>query len=187
MGVAVVIIIVVGLVAFALMFNGLVHKRNMVENAFSSIDVMLKKRYDLIPNLVATVKGYTAHESTVLREVTELRGKAMSAATSTDETVHLNNLIGKALLQVWAVVEAYPELKASEHYLQLQRALNEIEEQVSAARRAYNAAVMDMNNAVQMLPSSIVASITGFGPRHFFEAAEGDRQVPEVADHLDSA
>ncbi len=184
---AVIIIVVVGLIVFALMFNGLVHKRNMVENAFSSIDVMLKKRYDLIPNLVATVKGYTEHESTVLKEVTELRGKAMATGVSTDQAVHLNNLIGKALLQVFAVVEAYPELKASENYLQLQRALNEVEEQVSAARRAYNAAVMDMNNAVQMFPSSVVASMTGFGPRHFFEAAEGDRQVPQVADHLDNA
>jgi LemA protein len=172
------------LLAFVFIFNGLVVKRNRCENAFATIDVMLKKRYDLIPNLVATVKGYAKHESGVFREVTELRAKAQSGGLSTDETVAVNNRITELLRRLLVVVEAYPELKASENFMHLQRTLNEIEEQLSAARRAYNAGVMDLNNAVQMFPSSVVASMTGFRRRRFLEAAEEERRVPDVGERL---
>ena len=165
---------------FVVVFNGLVFKRNRVENAFSTIDVLLKKRYDLIPNLVATVKGYATHEKETFSEITRLRGEAMKERAHTDRAVALNNRISELLFGIMAVVEAYPELKANENFLQLQRALNEVEEQISAARRAFNAAVMDLNNAVQMFPSSVVAGMTGFGTREFFEAAGAERAVPEV-------
>ena len=145
------------LIAVALMYNGLVAKKNRVENAFAGIDVQLKKRYDLIPSLVATVKGYAQHEKSLLDEVTKLRARAMSGNLPTDQTVRVNNLISKALLGITAVVENYPELKANQNFLQLQRALNEIEEQLSAARRFYNTAVTDHNNAVEMFPTNIIA------------------------------
>lgn len=161
-------------------FNGLVVKRNRVENAFATIDVLLRKRYDLIPNLVATVKGYATHERAVFSEITRLRAEALKERPRTDRAVELNNRISELLFGIMGVVEAYPELKANENFLQLQRALNEVEEQISAARRAYNAAVMDLNNAVQMFPSSVVASATGFGTRRFFEAAGAERAVPQV-------
>jgi LemA protein len=173
-------VVAVPVLAFVVIFNGLVVKRNRVENAFSSIDVLLKKRYDLIPNLVATVKGYATHEKEVFEEISRLRAEAMHERPRTDRAVALNNRISELLFGIMGVVEAYPELKANENFLQLQRALNEVEEQISAARRAFNAAVMDLNNAVQMFPSSLVAGMTGFGTRTFFEAAGAERAVPEV-------
>ena len=114
------------------------------------------------------------------REVIDGSGEALKERPRTDRAVELNNRISELLFGIMGVVEAYPELKANENFLQLQRALNEVEEQISAARRAYNAAVMDLNNAVQMFPSSIVASATGFGTRRFFEAAGAERAVPQV-------
>ena len=186
MAVAVGLLVAV-LLAFVFVFNGLVMKRNRCENAFATIDVMLKKRYDLIPNLVETVRGYARHERELLEQVTELRARAASGPLPTDEAVVLNNRITGLLRRLLVVVEAYPELKANENFLQLQRALNEVEEQISAARRAYNAAVMDLNNAVQMFPSSIVAGMTGFGTRRFFEAAGAERSVPRVREGLDGA
>jgi LemA protein len=153
--------ITIGIVAvfvlfFIVTYNSLVGKKNQVENAFASIDAMLKKRYDLIPNLVATVKQYAKHESGTLTEITELRAKAMSGGLSSDEQVQVNNQITKAMGGIMVAVENYPELKANENFLQLQRSLNEIEEQISAARRAYNASVTDFNNAIEMFPSSAV-------------------------------
>ncbi|NLW50266.1 MAG: LemA family protein [Candidatus Brocadiaceae bacterium] len=174
------VVLLPGLV-FVLLYNGLVFKRNRVESAFSTIDVLLKKRYDLIPNLVATVKGYATHEKEVFSEITRLRAEAIKESGHTDRSVELNNRISELLFGIMAVVEAYPELKANENFLHLQRSLNEVEEQISAARRAFNAAVMDLNNAVQMFPSSVVAGMTGFGPRRFFEATGVERAVPSVA------
>jgi LemA protein len=185
------IFVLVGLalvgLAFILVFNGLVVRRNRCETAFSTIDVMLKKRYDLIPNLVATVKGYAHHEAGVFEEVARLRAQAASGGLATDQTVAVNNQITELLRRILVIVEGYPELKASENFLHLQRSLNEIEEQIAAARRAYNAAVLDLNNAVQMFPSSLVASLTGFGPRHFLEAAAPEREAPDVGRELGSS
>lgn len=168
------------------MYNSLVGKKNQVENAFATIDVMLKKRYDLIPNLVACVKQYAKHESAVLQEVTELRARALSGAVTSDEAVSINNRIGKALGGLMAVVENYPELKANEQFLQLQRTLNEIEEQLSAARRAFNASITLYNNAVEMFPTSLVAGMMGYQRRQWFEAPEAERAAPNVGEALSS-
>jgi len=177
---AVVIPIAVLLLFLFLMYNSLVGKKNQVENAFGSIDTLLKKRYDLIPNLVAAVKQYMQHEAGTLTEITELRAKAMSGGISSDEAVALNNKIGKALGGIMVAVENYPDLKASENFQQLQRSLNEVEEQISAARRAFNASVTDYNNAVEMVPTNIVASMMGYRRRQVFEIPAGERRNVDV-------
>ncbi len=171
---------IAALILLALMFNNLVMKRNRCANAFATVDVMLKKRYDLIPNLVATVRGYAAHERETLERITELRAKAIDEPLGTDDAVALENEVCVLLRRLLVVVEDYPDLKASESFMQLQRALNEVEEQLSAARRAYNAAVTDLNDAVQMLPSSLVASLCGFRLRRLLETGETERGTPEV-------
>lgn len=164
-----------------LTFNSLVRKRNAVEQAFSSIDVMLKRRCDLIPNLVACVSGYMQHERKLLSEVTALRAQAASGGLSANGSVEVNNQLSGRLRQVILAVEAYPQLRASEDFLQLQAGLNETEEQLSASRRAYNAAVVDYNNAVETLPTCLLARCIGWKPRVLFSASEPDRATPNVA------
>ena len=163
------------LVVVVIMFNMLIVKKNQVNNIFATVDVLLKKRYDLIPNLVSTVKGYATHEASVFKEIAELRAKAVSGQVSDDEKVELSGKVSGALKSIFAVAENYPELKASENFIQLQRTLNELEEQISAARRAFNASVNDYNNSVQMFPTNILASIMGFQIRTYFSAGEEDR------------
>jgi LemA protein len=180
MGTAVIIGVVVLLLIVALVYNGLVSRRNRCESAFSTIDVMLKKRYDLIPNLVETVKGYAAHERATFEELARLRSQVAAGRLSTEQTVSVNNRITSLLGNLLAVVENYPQLKASANFLHLQRSLNEIEEQIAAARRAFNAAVMDLNNSVQMFPSSLIASLAGIGPRSFLDAPPQERAAPQV-------
>lgn len=170
----------VPLLVFALIYNNLVSKRNRVENAFATVDVMLKKRYDLIPNLVSTVQGYMEHERAVFKEVTELRAKAVSGNLSSNEKVEVDNQITAALRSIMVSVENYPELKANENFLNLQTTLTELEEQISAARRAYNASVLEYNNAVEMLPTSIVASILRYPRKTFFEASEAEKSMPKA-------
>ena len=179
--------IVVGIAAAVLlivfaMYNGLVGKKNQVENAFASIDALLKKRYDLIPNLVAAVKQYMQHEAGTLTEITALRAKAVSGTLSQDEAVDLNNRMGQALRGIMVAVENYPQLRATENFQQLQRSLNEVEEQISAARRAFNASVTDYNNAVQMFPTNMMASMMGYSTRKWFEIPEDERRNPNVKD-----
>ncbi|MHC4185404.1 MAG: LemA family protein [Planctomycetota bacterium] len=164
-----------------LIFNSLIGKKNQVLNVFGTIDALLKKRYDLIPNLVATVKGYMQHERTLLSEVTEMRAKALSEGTSDDQKVDLDNKMTKALGRIMVAVENYPDLKASDNFMHLQRTLTELEEQISAARRAYNAAITDYNNAVEMFPTSIVASMMNYKRRRFFEISDKERQSVDVA------
>ena len=176
--------VVAVLLVLVFIFNGLVVKRNRCENAFATIDVMLKKRYDLIPNLVETVRGYAKHERELLAQVTELRAKSVSGRLPSDETVVLNNQITGLLRRLLVVVEDYPDLKASKSFLQLQRALNEVEEQIAAARRAFNAAVMDLNTAVQMFPSNIVASMMGFRQRHFLVTPREEHEGIDVGERL---
>lgn len=178
----IVVLVVLGLAVliFIGMYNGLVGKKNNVENSFSTIDVMLKKRYDLIPNLVATVKNYAKHESGVLEKVTEMRARAMSGNLTQDEKVKLDNQISKAIGDIMVSVESYPELKANENFMHLQRTLNEMEEQISAARRTFNAAVVDYNNAVEMFPTNIVAGMMGYQRKAVFEASEQERQNVNV-------
>jgi LemA protein len=174
------IVLAVLVVIAIVMYNSLVGKKNAVENAFGSIDVMCKKRYDLIPNLVATVKQYAAHEAGTLEKVTALRNQAAAGNLSPDETVQLNNQLSHALSGLMVQVEAYPELKANENFMQLQRALNEIEEQLSASRRAYNASVTDFNNAVEMFPTNIMAGMMRYTRRQLFEAVEAERKNVDV-------
>lgn len=184
MAIALIVLGVVVVIA-VVMYNSLVGKKNAVENAFGSIDVMCKKRYDLIPNLIATVKRYAAHEAGTLEKVTALRNQAAAGNLSPDETVQLNNQLSHALSGLMVQVEAYPELKANDNFMQLQRALNEIEEQLSASRRAYNASVTDFNNAVEMFPTSIMAGMMHYTRRQLFEAVEAERKNVDVASLFD--
>ena len=161
-------------------YNGLISKKNQVDNAFAGMDAMLKKRHDLIPNLVASVQNYMGHEKSVLEGVTAMRTKALSGTVSPAEKAQLESKISGALGQIMVAVENYPDLKANQNFLQLQAALNEAEEQISAARRAYNAAVTDYNNALQMFPTNLFASLLGYQPRHVFEAAAADRENVDV-------
>ena len=181
MWIAIAIVVAVALLIVFAMYNSLIGKKNDVENAFASIDVMLKKRYDLIPNLVAAVKQYMQHEAGLLTKVTELRARALSGGLTSDQAVEVNNKITQALGGIMVAVENYPQLKANENFMQLQRSLNEIEEQVSAARRAFNAAVTAFNNAVEMFPSNMMARMMGYTRRQLFEIPEAERKNVNVA------
>lgn len=163
------VIAAVVLIIGVTLYNSLVRRRNMVDQAFSTIEVQLTQRYDLIPKLVETVKQYMGHERGLLEEIVRLRSQAMQGKT-TAEKVSANNELTSALGRLNVQVENYPQLRASENFVHLQRSLNEVEEQLAAARRAYNAAVTDYNNAVQTLPSSIVASTMGFREQQTFVA-----------------
>lgn len=174
--------ILLGVIAlFAIIgYNRLVGLRNAADKAFASIDAMAKKRYDLIPNLVATVSKYMEHERSTLNEITEMRARAVSGNLSDKEKVELDNKMSRAMGGIMVAVENYPDLKANQNFLQLQGSLNEIEEQLSAARRAYNAAVTDYNNAVQMFPSNVFAMIFSFRTKPLFEISEQERQNVDV-------
>ncbi|MBL7214532.1 MAG: LemA family protein [Phycisphaerae bacterium] len=163
-----------------LMYNTLVGKRNQVHNIFGTMDAMLKKRWDLIPNLVSTVKGYADHERGLFEAVTEARAKAQSGQLNNDQKVGLENSFMQLLGVVRATVENYPQLKASDNFMHLQRTLNELEEQISAARRAYNASVTDYNNSVQMFPTNIIANMFNFQPMTLFQIEAGERENPNV-------
>lgn len=184
--VIILILVVLGAIILMGMYNSLIGKKNNVENAFGTIDVMLKKRYDLIPNIVATVKNYAKHESGTFEKITELRTKALNPNVSSDEKVDLDNKITKAIGSIMVAVESYPELKANENFLQLQRSLNEIEEQISAARRTYNAQVVDYNNAVEMFPTNIMAGMMNYRRKNVFEAQEIERQNVNVGNLFDN-
>ena len=170
-----IIIPVVILLIPVILYNGLIAKRNQVRNIFATTDALLKKRFDLIPNLIATVKGYADHERTLLQDITKARADRGWDKISDDEKVDMDNAFTKAVGGVMLAVENYPDLKAGENFMHLQRTLNELEEQISAARRAYNASVTDYNNAVEMFPSSIIASMANFRRKNFFEIPDTER------------
>jgi LemA protein len=179
------LIIVLAAVAFFILvsiaiYNNLVRKRNEVDNAFGGMDVQLKKRYDLIPNLVATVKQYATHEKELLTQVTEMRAKATSGNLSSDERVALDNQISAGMKSIMVAVENYPDLKASENFVNLQRTLNEVESQISAARRTYNAVITDFNNAIQTFPSNIVAGMMKLQRKEVFMIPDTERQNVNV-------
>ena len=174
------ILIIVLVVAFIAIYNGLVVKRTRVENGWAQIDVQLKRRYDLIPNLVETVKGYAAHEKEVFEKVAELRSRAMGA-TSPKESAEANNMLTATLKSLFAVAENYPQLKANENFLKLQEELTATENKISFARQFYNDVVMDYNATIQKFPQTIVASMFSFKSREFFEAPAEEREtVPKV-------
>ena len=167
-----------GIIVLALVgatgYNSLVRRRNVVDQAYSTIEVQLVQRYDLIPKLVETVKQYMGHERSLLEDIVRLRGEAMSASNPGDK-IRKDNELSSALGQLNVTMENYPQLKASDNFVQLQRALNEVEEQLAAARRSYNGAVVEYNNAVQTFPSSLVAGSMNFGTRQMFVADEKKR------------
>ena len=173
-------VVVIIFVILIVMYNNLIQKKNAIDNAYFSMDVMLKKRYDLIPQLVETVKGYMNHEKEVLVQLTELRQKVLVENLNTNDKVELDNKINTALLSVFVSFENYPQLKASENFLKLQGAINETEEQLAASRRFYNAAVNDYHNGIEMFPSSLIASWMGLKHKTFFTLAEEHRQIPSI-------
>jgi len=174
------IVIVVGL-WFVITYNGLVRLRNAVKNAWSQIDVQLKRRYDLIPNIVETVKGYAAHEKTTLEQVIQARQRGIEASTVKDQAA-AENMITGALRQLFALSEAYPNLKANENFLALQEELSSTENKIGFARQYYNDTVQAFNTRQQMFPANLVASMLGFEPAEFFEIEEpSHRQAPKVS------
>lgn len=176
MGFVFLVIILVLLLIPVVLYNSLIRKKNAVANAFGSIDAMLKKRYDLLPNLVATVKTYMNYERDTLTKITELRNQAAMADISPEQKIQLENQIGGAMRKIMVQVENYPDLKANQNFLQLQGSWNEVEEQISAARRAYNATVNDYNNAVEQFPTNILAGMMKYGMKSYFDIPEEERK-----------
>jgi len=170
--------IVIIILLLIIIYNNLIQKKNAIDNAYFSMDVMLKKRYDLIPQLVETVRGYMTHEKDVLMKLTELRQKVIVENLNTNDKVELDNKINTVLQNIFASFENYPQLKASENFLKLQGAINEAEEQLAASRRFYNAAVNDYHNGIEMFPSSLVASWMGLKHKTFFSIANEHKEVP---------
>ena len=183
--VAIVVVVLIALILMS-MYNGLIRKNNDVENAFGGIDVQLKKRYDLIPNLIATVKQYMTHEKELLTKVTELRSKAIDGSLSNEEKVAVDNQITQSVKGIMVAVENYPDLKANENFINLQRTMNEVESQISAARRAYNAAVTSFNNGVETFPSNIMAGIMKLSVKNVFEIPEIERENINAKDLFNS-
>lgn len=180
--VAIVVVAGVALLALygVLTYNGLVRMRNECDQRFSDIDVQLKLRHDLVPNLVEAVRGYAAHERQTLENVTAARSAAAAAGPSARADAERG--LGAALRQLFAVAEGYPELRASRNFLELQNQLAGIEDRIQAARRLYNASVADMNVRVASLPSRIIARVAGIRARDFFELEEpADRETPSVS------
>ncbi len=171
MAVWIILIVIVLLVIWIIsMYNGLVKLKIKVDNSWSDIRVFLKKRFDLIPNLVNTVKGYAAHERETFEKVTQARNAAVAVpASDVQGTIQANQALGGALRGLLAIAENYPDLKASQNFLELQSALQNIEGDLGNARRYYNATVRDYNTAIQQFPGVIVANMTGFKAREFFE------------------
>lgn len=175
-----IVVVAIVVLLLVLLYNNLVSKKNQVANAFASIDALLKKRFDLIPNLIQAVQRYMQHESDLLTRVTEMRTKNTAGPLSDDEAVELDRKTTQALGRIMVAVENYPDLKASQNFIQLQGSLNEVEEQISAARRAYNASVKDYNNAIEMFPGNIVAGLMRYKAKAFFEIATQERQTIDV-------
>jgi LemA protein len=173
------ILVVIGLIV-AGMYNGLVQLRVRADNSWSDIDIQLKRRHDLIPNLVETVKGYAAHEKGTFENVAKYRSAAM-AATSAEDRAQAEGQLTQALRGLLAVAEAYPELKANTQFQALQQSLSELEDAIQNSRRYYNAVVRDLNTKIQSFPSNIIAGMFNFQQRQFFEIADAtERAVPSV-------
>ena len=172
-------VIVLILIWFIATYNSLVVLRNKKDNEWAQIDVQLKRRADLIPNLVETVKGYAKHESETLEDVVKARNTYVTATTENDKVKASNELEG-ALTKLFALAESYPDLKANTNFISLQNDLKETEDKISYARQFYNDAVLTYNNKVTMVPSNIVASIANFKTGVFFEALEKDKEAPQV-------
>jgi LemA protein len=179
----IIVLIVVAVVAFAVIgiYNSLVRLNVQTDNAWADIDVQLKRRHDLIPNVVETVKGYAAHERQTLEAVIEARNRAVSVqGAGPAERGQAEGALTGALRGLFALAESYPQLRAAENFGQLQNTLSQIEDAIQNARRYYNAVVRDLNTRIQQFPSNIVAGMFGFRNREFFEIPDADRAVPQV-------
>ncbi len=177
----VIVLVILALIVFWLIgaYNGLVSLRNKVRDQWSQIDVLLKRRSDLIPNLVETVKGYAGHESSTLEAVIAARNKVV-AAPSKEEEMKASSELSGALTRLFALAESYPELKANTNFLDLQNNLKDTEDKISYARQFYNDAVMKYQNKIEMFPTNIVAGMFNFKPEKFFEASEEEKEAPKV-------
>jgi len=177
-----ILVILVGVILFWLIltYNGLITSRNRVDEAWSDIEVQLKRRYDLIPNIVNTVKGYAKHEEGVFTKVTEARTAAMGAQTM-KEHAQAENMLSETLKSLFAVSEAYPQLRASDNFLQLQHELTDAEDKIMASRRFYNANVRDFNTKLQVFPTNVIAGTFGFTKRDFFDAPDVALETPQVS------
>ena len=182
MGTGLIALIVIAIVALWLIltYNGLIRLKNRVDEAWSDIDVQLKRRYDLIPNLVSTVKGYATHEKELFEKVTEARTRAMSAGTTADKADAENALSG-TLKSLFAVSENYPDLKANTNFLELQRELSDTENKIQASRRFFNGNVMEYNTKIQVFPTNLFAGMLNFVKRDFFEIEGAEREPVKVA------
>lgn len=175
-------VIVIGaiLLWLILTYNGLITSRNRVDEAWSDIEVQMKRRYDLIPNIVNTVKGYAAHEASVFEKVTEARATAMGAKTMKEHAA-AENMLSETLKSLFAVSEAYPALQASTNFLQLQHELTDAEDKIMASRRFYNANTRDFNTKLQVFPTNLIAGMLGFVKREFFDAPDVALETPQVS------
>lgn len=175
------LLIIIGTALFMIsLYNGLIYKKNQVDNAFSSIDVQLQKRWDLIPNLVAVAEQYMKFEQQTLTEIARLRTQLISERVNANTRLELENQISKALGSLFIAVESYPDLKTNEHFTRLQLSLNEVEEQISAARRFYNSAVTEYNAALEMFPTNLFASALNYQPKKQFQTTPQERQNVNV-------
>lgn len=173
----VIIVVILGGVG---MYNGLIRLKNRVDEAWSDISVQLKRRHDLIPNLIATVKGYATHEKEVFEKVTEARTRAMGAKEGTPEKAEAENALSGTLKSLFAVAENYPELKANQNFLELQRELTDTEDKIMASRRFYNGNVRDFNTKVEVFPTNIFAGMLNFQKRAFFEMDDSEKENVKV-------
>lgn len=176
----IILIVVAAVILWVIaVFNGLIRLKNRTDEAWSDIDVQLKRRHDLIPNLIETVKGYAAHERQAFESVTNARAKAIGAQ-GIEEKGKAENMLSGTLKTLFAVAENYPQLKANENFLQLQTELSDTENKIQAARRFYNGNVRDLNIKIETFPSRIIAGVLGFKKRDFFEAEAGEKETPKV-------
>lgn len=173
------VVLLLSILFFISTYNSLIVKRNRVKNAWAQIDVQLKKRFDLIPNLVETVKGYAKHEASTLDAVIKARNQYISAGTP-EEMMKANTEMTGALSRLFALAESYPDLKANTNFMELQKELTQVEEKIAYARQFYNDTVMIFNNAIQIFPSNIVAGLFGFKEEPYFKADETERQNVKV-------
>src|SRR5437764_3145343 len=177
--IVVIAIVVLLLLVVVGMYNKLVRLRNRSENAWAQVDVQLRRRYDLIPNLIEAVKGYAAHERGTFEEVTKARTAAQQAQT-VEQQAQAENVLTAALGRLFAVAEAYPQLRATENYQQLQAQLAETEQKIAVARQVYNDTVLSYDNALETVPTSLIAGLFNFQPRAYFETEDATRQAPAV-------
>jgi LemA protein len=178
-GIVIVLIVVLLLLGVVAMYNRLVRLRNRSENTWAQVDVQLRRRYDLIPNLVEAVKGYAAHERATFDEVTRARAAAQQAQ-GVEKQAQAENVLTAALGRLFAVAEAYPELRATENFQQLQQQLADVEQNIAVARQVYNDTVLTYDNALETVPTNIVAGLFNFRPRAYFETEGATREAPAV-------